>query len=143
MKSDYPRIVPDFQTNPQQATVYIAAINRMMSQMLPPSFFQTEGATARFIDQLPIICWTPLSEPPFDISFFLCCRFRPNAFHFFYEMVSRWLIPGKQMNALLQFAIDFFIPDVNDQKYIGGEVIMRVESVKEFETLQHNLPSSR
>ena len=137
MRGEYPRVTNDFE---KESPFCVDAVYRILSYVLPPSFFQGEGAVARFNSQLPIICWTPLGEPPFDLSFFLCCRFRPNAFRFFYEMVSRWLIPGKRLNALLQFATDFSLPDMSPQKYIGGEVMVRIENDMDLETLQRNLP---
>lgn len=136
MESVYPRISNDFE---KESTFCASAVHRIMSHVLPPNFFQGEGAAARFNAQLPIICWTPLADPPFDLSFFLCCRFRPNAFRFFYEMISRWLIPGKRLNALLQFATDFSLPDLSSQKYIAGEVVVRIDNAHDFETLQRNL----
>lgn len=142
MKSHYPRIAFDFENRfePSKHSFCVEGLNRIMSHMLPPSFFEKEAAIASFNEQLPIVCWTALSEPPFNISFFLCCRFRPNAFRFFYEMISRWLIPGKRLNALLQFAVDFSMPDLSPQKFIGGEVMVRIDTGKELETLQKNLP---
>ncbi|MCC5832619.1 MAG: hypothetical protein JJU12_06210 [Chlamydiales bacterium] len=135
--SEYPRVANDFE---KENSFCAHAVRRILSHLLPPSFFQGEGVAARFNSKLPIICWTPLAQPPFDLSFFLCCRFRPNAFRFFYEMVSRWLIPGKRLNALFQFATDFSLPDLSPQKYIGGEVIVRIENPLDLETLQRNLP---
>ncbi len=137
MKSDYPCITPLFEDSP---SFYQDGVSRVMSNMLPPSFFEGEGAGARLNELLPLMCWTPLAEPPFDISFFLCCAFRPNAFRFFSEMVTRWLIPGKRLNALLQFATDFSMPELGEQEYIGGEVMVRIENHSELEILRRNLP---
>lgn len=112
----------------------------MMSHVLPPNFFQGDDVASRFKDQLPIICWSTLEDPPFDISFFLLCPFRPNVFRFFYEMISLWLIPGKRTNAILQFAADFSMPDLSSQKYIAGEVMLHIEHPGELKILQKNLP---
>lgn len=134
MKCTYPHIQPDFETDFCQLGLY-----RIMSNSLPPNLFEAEGVS-RFHELLPIITWTPLRDPPFDISFFLCCLYRPNAYRFFYEMVSHWLIPGRRLNALLQFAADFSLPELGVQKYIGGEVKVRIETFYELEILQQNLP---
>jgi len=141
MKMNRPRVKADFislQDSPKHP-YYIEAVERILHHVLPPDFFEKEHFF-HFHEKLPLICWTPLSEPPFEISFFMCCRFRPNAFRFFYEMVSRWLIPGKRLNALLQFAVDFSLPEYGSQKYIAGEVMVRITSAKEMEVLQKNLP---
>lgn len=137
MKNSYPRIVPDLNIGSDFCE---QAIQRILSHVIPPTVFLQEGGMAHFQRQLPIICWTPLSEPPFEISFFLCCRFRQGAFRFFNEMVSRWLIPGKKLNVIMLFAADFTMPDLSGQKYIGGEMLVRVESKEEYEALQRNLP---
>ncbi len=142
MSHEYPRIIAAFDTDLKKTKqmFYTQAIERIMSHMLPPHFFHGEDVVIRFHSQLPIICWTPFSDVPCTLSFFLCCHFRPNAFRFFYEMVSRWLVPGKRLNGLLQFAIDFIMPELGDQKYIGGEVMLRLDTEKELEILQKRLP---
>lgn len=142
MNEQFPRFIAPFDAVPNESPnpFYVSAINSIMSHILPPYFFQQENALARFHEKLPIITWTQLGKPPFDLSFYLCCLFRPNAFRFVYEMVSRWLIPGRRMNALLQFAVDFLIPDFGHQMYIGGEVKIRIETEQELKILQQNLP---
>lgn len=86
----------------------------------------------------PLVSWTPLLTPPFDLSFFFCSRYRRNGFAFFYEMVTRSLIPGKTLNAPLHFARDFFL---YDQHFMAGEVRVRVESKKELEAIEKKLRS--
>ncbi len=141
MNNEYPEIVVDFDLGPEkQNDFYVRAIERILGHILPPNFFQEPDVVDKLEDKLPLMSWTRLLEPPFDLSFFLCSRFRPNAFRFFYEMVSRWLIPGKRMNALVQFAIDFSLPHLSKQKYIGGEVMIRIDNMKELEILRKNLP---
>ncbi|NGX54430.1 MAG: hypothetical protein KR126chlam2_00040 [Chlamydiae bacterium] len=142
MSEEYPSVITPFDIDPLHSSnpFYVSAINQIMSHVLPPHFFEEEDALLRFHKMLPIFSWTPMGEPPFDLSFFLCCRFRPNVFRFFYEMVSRWLIPGKRMNALLQFAVDFGIPELGEQMYVGGEVKVRIESRHELAIMEQNLP---
>lgn len=140
MNKTYPRIRTPFDNEPSQEGFYTAAIERILGHILPPHFFEEEDVVSLLHAKLPFICWTPLREPPFDLSIFLWCHFRANAFRFFYEMVSRWLIPGRRLNALLQFATDFTMPDLSSEKYIAGEVIVRIETGKELEILQKNLP---
>lgn len=139
MKTHYPLIKTDFQPG-ASSNFFYEAIERIICHVLPPNFFDHEDAFFRLSEKLPLVCWTPLKDPPFDLSFFMWCRFRSNAFRFFYEMVSRWLIPGKRLNALVQFAVDFSLPDLGEQKYVGGEVMVRIETEKELEILQKNLP---
>ncbi len=142
MKTDrgqyYPRIQADFEMT-GTTPFYEVAIERILKHVVPREVFE-EDEFVQFAEKLPVMCWTPILEPPFDISFFVLCRFRANAYRFFYEMVNRWLIPGKRLNALIQFAIDFSMPEISPQKYIGGEVMVRIENHKELEILRKNLP---
>lgn len=125
------------ETTPE---IYVEAIHRIISQLLPPDFFERENALERFRKALPMISWTSLNEPPFNLSFFLCCNLRPSAYRFFYDMISRWLLPGKRLNVLLQFALDFVILDLSNDIYTGAEVRIRVESQNDLELISKNLP---
>lgn len=123
MKSECLEIIPDFDTTSGSCLV---AIKRVLAHL-------------EFDERLPAISWTPLLDPPFDLSFFLCCRSRATTYRFFYEMVSRWLIPGKRMSALMQFVADFTIPELGRQKYLAGEVTIRIENRHELDVLKRNL----
>lgn len=90
---------------------------------------------------LPLIACSEWKEPPFILSFYLLCHFRRNAYRFFYEMLSRWLIPGKQFNILMQFAIDFRLPELSDATYIGGEVTLLMENERDLLVMKKNLPT--
>lgn len=138
MKHHYPRITTPFDTS--EDAYYIKAVERMLKHMFPPNFFLDAEALERFRSQLPAICWTPLGEVPFNISFFVCSPFRQDAYRFFYEMISGWLIPGRRMNILLQSAVDFILPDFGADLYISGEMMISVKTKKELEVLQKNLP---
>lgn len=119
---------------------YLDAIKRIMANLVPPDFFEGEHVLERFQDILPMISWTSVKEPPFDLSFFLCCRHRPQAFRFFHEMITKWLIPGRRMNTLLQCAVDFHLPHLGEERYVGAEVMIRIEHRKECLALYKSLP---
>ncbi len=126
MNSPYPRLVVS-------EPAYEPAVKQILGQILPPYFFEGEY-------KLPLISWSPLQKPPFNLSFFLLCPFRENAFRFFQEMIRRWLIPGKQLNNFLQFALDFRMPDVSSDLYIVAEVTVRIETSRELAIVEKNLP---
>jgi hypothetical protein len=93
------------------------------------------------LTDLPLIKTTALSEPPFDIHFFLCCRLWENAFRFFYSMIRRWLIPGKELNILMQFAIDFNLPDVMPDKLMAAQITLECANALDKEMIARNLPA--
>ncbi|MCH9608809.1 MAG: hypothetical protein S4CHLAM45_07210 [Chlamydiales bacterium] len=127
----YPRILTSLETSSYSE----GAVERILSQILPPNAL-SDGS---YQERLPLICWSPLAKPPFNLSFFLFCDFRENAFHYFCEMIRKWLIPGKQLNVLMQFAVDFSMPDISNGYYMAGEVLIRIEAEKELEIIQKNL----
>ncbi len=133
----------------EEESLYLLALKKSLNTILPPGFFPKEldknphlraQAVERWHQLLPLIEWTPLKKPPFYLSFFLCCPFRQNAFRFFQEMICRWLIPGTGIDAFLQFAINFYIPDLCNTQYLAGQVVVNIETLKELELVEKNLP---
>jgi hypothetical protein len=93
-----------------------------------------------FNSHLPYFSWTSLDlEPPFELSFFLLCRLRNNAFKFFYDMVTRWMIPGRSFNIMLFFASDFRFSSALSGEYSVGELKIRVESAEDLALIRNNL----
>jgi hypothetical protein len=142
MKLPKPKLSSTFNTicNPTQMEYLEAGIQRILTHIYPPSFFSESGAGSTFVEQLPIVCWTPLKQVPFALSFFMVAEFRQNAFRFFYDMISRWLIPGTRQNILHQFAVDFSLPDLTERPLIAGEIMLEITSKRTLEALQKNLP---
>lgn len=139
MKFKYPQLYTA-ENKLSSSTYYTSALEHIFENLLPPFFLEHEGAYEKLQELLPLVKCSRLAKPPFALSFFLCTHFRPNAFRFFHEMVTRWLIPGRRINAFLQFAVDFTLPESGDQKYIGGEIVLQIETEKELTILEQNLP---
>lgn len=116
---------------------YNEILNKTVANILKRA---TTSDIKHFNSTLPLITWSDITDAPCNFSFYLCCIYRPNAYRFFYEMVSRWLIPGKRLNALLQFAVDFSIPELGNQIYIGGEVVLKIDNNQDLRTVKKNLP---
>ncbi|MEZ5314697.1 MAG: hypothetical protein R3E91_00555 [Chlamydiales bacterium] len=135
--NNYLRIPDNFE---KKSPFCMRAVHRILDLLFPSNFFKDQESFSHFNTQLPMISATQFSQPPFNLSFFLCCHFRPNAFHFFYEMISRWLIPDKRLNPILQFAADFSFPHLHDQKYVVGEVMVQIRNLFELRAIQNNLP---
>ena len=49
----------------------------------------------QYLETLPYFCRCFSERDEFEQSFYLVSPLRSNAFKFFYEMLSRWLVPGK------------------------------------------------
>jgi hypothetical protein len=93
-----------------------------------------------FFSTLPIIHVTPCKKTPSNMSFFVLSKYRVNAFQFFFDMISHWLIPGKRLNVVLFYAVDFRIPAFGQDIYTLCEVMVNVSNEAELEALQSNWP---
>lgn len=147
-----PRIVPVFKSLKEGFTneLYVEAIKRIFRDLIPYNYFGDVAHDPELLDdqveklkrQLPIVRRTPFGTPPCDLSFFLLTEHRSNAFKFFFEIISRWLIPGRRLNCQVFFAIDFQMPDISDSVYTLVEIAVRVESREDMLKIQKNWPAT-
>lgn len=128
--------------------MYRNIVQDALHNILPERFLTLNGGLdadhidelhKEFSEMLPIFKTTALKART-DVSFFSLCKFRPNAFNFFFEMISHWLIPGKRLNVLVFYAVDFRLPDFGDDIYTLSEVMLHIDSEEELEELRRNLP---
>lgn len=145
-----PKIAPLFELGPTGTLkqLHCQAVEQMFERVLPPQVFAEAPTTEAirqqqkdfFYEFLPLFTWSKFTvDQPCDISFFLICKFRPLVFKFFFDMVTRWLIPGKPLNADLFFAMDFRLPEYGDEIYTAIEISVRVSQVKDMEQIRRNL----
>ena len=55
-------------------------------------------------------------------------------------MIRCWLVPGKKLNIELLYAVDFKLPDISDEAYTLSEIIVQIDTQKDLEEIQRNLP---
>jgi len=96
---------------------------------------------ARFADSLPFLLWSDLGKAPCSISVLLLCRYRLNATNFFCDMISRWLLPQRQINVELFFTSDVRLPHLSDDLLSVAEVVVYIKSAAEMEEVRRNLAS--
>lgn len=109
------------------------------ADLLEPSPYQAAWQRARFSDLIPQVCWSELSRAPCSLSVLLLCKFRQNACHFFYDMISRWLLPAKKVNVELFFASDVRLPHLSDELLSVAEIVVYLKSLQEVEEVRRNL----
>lgn len=149
------RYLPPIQTvfdtqlaNNPNSVIYHDAIRNALQKILPENLqFDQEGdpcllkeQRAQFHALLPFVTHTAVETLPANISFFALSKYRQNSFKFFFDMVSRWLVPGKRLNVVLIYAADFRMPEFSDEIYTLCEVMIRIETQAEFEEIMRNLP---
>src|ERR1700722_2698479 len=100
-------------------TLYTDALRNVLEKILPKDFFDQTSHDPASLQKtnkslhelLPLLTSCVWSEKPLKMSFFVLSKYRSNAFRFFIEMISHWLIPGKRLNVLLIYAADFNLPE--------------------------------
>ena len=147
-----PRIQPVFEAMRAGYTneLYVEASKRILRDLLPYAYFAEAVSDPELLDDqvqklkqlLPVVKRTPFSNPPCDLSFFFLSQHRSNAFKFFFEIISRWLIPGERLNVLTFFATDITMPDLGDEVYTIVEVVVRVPTLEAMQKIRRNWPAT-
>ncbi len=127
--------------------LYTDVVKKTIKKILPSDFFdntkekkETSEYLAYFDEALPLVTCGEFSEPPFAIPFYLVCPSRHHPFKFFFEMMSRWLLPGKHLEVQLFFSADFCFVDQRDKCFTICELVLAVESKEDLKLMKENLP---
>lgn len=158
----------DFELDPSQQALYTGFVRYALTRLLPPDFFfssDTEGKgeggeeiAEDFHRLLPVVRWIewegmstgvtpePLPSLPqkktgFHLSIFLLTHHRINAVKFFYEMIHRWLLPGKRLNILSFFSTDFRWPQMLEGRLTVSEIVIALTDLADVEAVRELLPS--
>ncbi|PCI93214.1 hypothetical protein COB11_05690 [Candidatus Aerophobetes bacterium] len=89
--------------------------------------------------QLPMVVTSAFEELPSYFSFYLLCEKRKSVGKFFFEIVSRWAVPGKLMNTSICFAMDFAMLDDLEKIYSIAKVQIPLTAKWDLEVLKRNL----
>lgn len=134
-----------FDSNEKTAReqLYHEAILKIIKKIFPPDLLDEavnhKERAKIFHSMLPFFAHLLPSATPANVSFFVVSRYRSNAFKFFFEMVSTWLIPGQRLNVLAIYAADFRILEFGQATYTVCEVMIRLEKQEELEQIKKNL----
>jgi hypothetical protein len=129
-----------------EAEYYRDGAQDLIRRLVPADLLEDGGQSlpaqrARFGDMLPLICWSELSRAPCALSVLLLCKYRLNACNFFYDMVSRWLLPQKRVNVELFFASDVRLPHLSDDLLCVAEIVVHLKSAQDVEEVRRNIHS--
>jgi hypothetical protein len=120
--------------------LYPQLIEASLRQLVPdPFFFENlleHDAQERFEKQLPLFRWLWREG---HLSLHLVCRHRLNIGKFFYEMIQRWLLPGRRLDVTAFFSSDFKFSKHKSHLYTLAEMSVRIDSVIDKEDAEHNL----
>lgn len=126
------------------ATYYREGAQDLIRRLVPEDLLEVDGLylasqRARFADLLPFISWSELNKAPCTLSVLLLCKYRLNACNFFYDMISRWLLPQKRVNVELFFASDVRLPHLTDELLSVAEIVIYLKSAQDVEEVKRNL----
>ena len=149
LNGSLPEIVTFFDSpdNHFNNDFYAKFVRDTLAMILPKDLF-TGGAEEgkdwqeqgdHFHALLPYVTSTFCDTLPGNLSFFVLSRYRSNAFRFFFEMITHWLVPGKRLNAISLFATDFSMPTLGKELYTLCEVIVRIDDPEDLEHILTNL----
>lgn len=127
--------------------LYEEALRNILKSILPKDLFSglkddEEGMQKkkeRLETVIPLFSSTPVLENCSTLSFFVLAEYRPNAFKFFFEMISSWLFPGKRLNVLLIYALDFRFHQLSSTVYTMCEVMIQIQSPEELAQIREHL----
>lgn len=75
-----------------------------------------------------------------QISFVLLWKNKPHAFRFVFEMLTRWLCPGKRLNVTTVFASDVQLTELSPHTMTVCEITLLPTSEHELSEIKNNLP---
>jgi hypothetical protein len=128
------------------AEYYRDGAQDLIQRLVPQDMLEARGVDlpsqrARFADMLPLISWSDLSRAPCTLSVLLLCKYRLNACNFFYDMISRWLLPQRRVNVEVFFASDVRVPHLSDDLLSVAEIVVYLKSAQDVEEVRRNLQS--
>lgn len=105
------------------------------------SCFEVQEGVATLLHQsLPLVKWI-INEESHSLSAILLCTYRLGAASFFYHMLSRWLVPYKQIPIEVFFTADFSLPQIDHNSLTIAEISIRAKDRLEWEEIKKSMQS--
>ncbi len=105
------------------------------SQLIESSLQKLFEGQEQFDSKLPIFRWF-WKEGQLELH--LVCRHRLNIGKFFYEMIHRWLLPGRRLDVAFSFCSDFNLVE-DCHLYTLAEMAIRLDKEIDRDHVEHNL----
>ncbi|MGL5627066.1 MAG: hypothetical protein ACRDDW_06115 [Candidatus Rhabdochlamydia sp.] len=91
-----------------------------------------------FIQNLPLIQSSSKGKDPYFLKISLLCKRIGNPVKFFYEMIDRWLLPGKKPYICSFFSCDFIFSCANADPFCLSEMVISTNDENEFKKMHDN-----
>jgi len=149
------RIKPAFQKylgKDFEFNLYIGFMEHVVEKTLPPHILEefrqagSESALRKVFqklgDLLPILNWSVPETSPGLVSIDTLSRaeLTHGLGRFMVDLVSRWLLPGKQLQIFCAPSLCFHFIDFDRQRYFLQRVIVEVANDQDLESIKERLP---
>ena len=122
-------------------------VKNILKKILPANlFFEKTNdpnilkkRTTYLNENLPFVYWPEVKSAPCGFSIKVLTRYRYNSLSFFYDIVNRWLLPTKSLNADLFFSADFYLSSGKENRFTVMEILVHLNSDKELCEVKKNI----
>jgi len=131
----------EFASEPLEAEYYREGAQDLIRKLVPPDLLDSTHdlvSRVRFNDMLPLIKPSALDQAPCSFSVRILCKYRQNASHFFYEMISRHLLPHKRLDVELFFSSELRLPRLSEDMLCVAEIVVQIKSTQDLEEIRRN-----
>ncbi len=147
-RSEFPLITTLFIEKNDENSIYLDAIRRALKKLIPENFFDARTTSERAHENLkkklhallPLVRAIICEDVPGNASFLCLSKCRTNGFDFFFNLIVNWLIPGKRLDVGMVYAIDFRMPEIDNETYTLCEVGIRIDKREELEKILRDFP---
>ncbi len=118
---------------------YPEIVTKSLKQVFPDPFLldiSDSQLLPQFDQHLPLFKWRWVRG---SLKLHFACRRRLNVAKFFFEMIHRWLLPGRRLDVSSLFSTDFHFDTAPQAYFTMAEMTVRVEQTLSRDQIEHNL----
>lgn len=109
-------------------------LQHIIEQRLPILF--KEEKRKNLLSLLPILKMLENEETPKHISVVALMKYRMGAFPFIFNLITQWLLPGKRLDVVHLYAVDFRIVGLGEDVLTLAEFNLHIENIADLDTIR-------
>ena len=117
---------------------YLDKIQEALTRYISSEEIKKNDLFNNFIQKIPLIQISFKGENPYFFRISLLSKKIGNPAKFFYEMIDRWLLPGKKPHICSFFSCDFLFSHLNSTPFCLSEIIISTNDENELKKMQDN-----
>lgn len=132
-------LMPNFERSKE----YRHIIRHILKKLIQPDFYKcnTDAEKIQCIkNQFPFVSWEYQKVLPSTLAIHCIYNYRLYSSKFIYDIISRWLIPGKRLNILSSFGSDFAFKKNPNERFILVEMLLNIDNSVDLNTIKKTLP---